>query len=336
MQTEKLTLAENNNNIGMGNQVVNSEVNLDSKNNENIPISMPVDDGSITSRLLKTKIVRIYPGTASACVNGCKKLVFNINTISRRDDQDRRNENELPLFYAEEVVVCEFLCINCNPDSITFNIHDPNTRALYSKSTIEQLPTKIDSCCDDTYYILKNIENYKISATFDKSSVRRYDTRSFYRTYDYMGQSYYKIGEPYIPKETSCCRSLLNCITCIPCCCCFKICLCDDEKKNSDCCCCCCCCCCGDKVQVYDDKRIYIDIYNMNGVPVGKFAHYFEKGFCCCKSTEDFYEVYFPPDANELLRLALIAQIIFFVKTGKLFYFALLPGNRDNIEQFIN
>ena len=334
MQTDKLTLAENNNNIMMGNQVVNSQMNLDSKSNENMPMPIPMD-GAITSRLLNTKIVRIYQGTACACVNGCKKLVFNVNTISRRDDQDRRNENELPLFYVEEEVVCQFLCIDCNPSSITFSFHDANTNALYSKSTIPQLPTKIDSCCDDTYYILKDIDNYKMSATFDKSNIRRYDTRSVYRTYDYMGQSYYKIGQPYIPKEISCCRSCLNCITCIPCCCCFSLCLCDDEKKGCDCC-CCCCCCCGDTVQVYDDKRLYIDIYNMNDVPVGKFAHYYEKGCCCCKSPEDFYEVYFPPDSNEMLRLALIAQIIFLVQTRRLHYFTLLPGSHDNLDQFIN
>ena len=48
-----------------------------------------------------------------------------------------------------------------------------------------------------------------------------------------------------------------------------------------------------------------------------------------------FYEVYFPPDADELTRLALIDQILFFVKFGTN-YFGILPGSRDNLDQFIN
>ena len=163
--------------------------------------------------------------------------------------------------------------------------------------------------------MLPPIDNYKANDTNNKSNISRYDTRSFYRTYDYMGQSYYKIGKPYVPPETSCS---------IDCCCCCK------RKKKKDGFCDCHCGSCDDEIT---DKRIYIDIFNMQDQMVGKFAMYVDPGSCCCSKSEFFYEVYFPPDANELLRLALIAQILFFVKLND-FYFGSLPGSSDGIEQY--
>ena len=68
---------------------------------------------------------------------------------------------------------------------------------------------------------------------------------------------------------------------------------------------------------------------------VGKFAKLNESGCCCCVKGEYFYEVYFPPDANDILRLELIAQILFFVKFG-MNLFGVLPGSRAGIEQWIN
>ncbi len=53
---------------------------------------------------------------------------------------------------------------------------------------------------------------------------------------------------------------------------------------------------------------------------------------------KNFYEFYFPPDTNEMLRLALIGQIIYLAKfkgTGMI-AFATLPGSRDNIEHFMS
>ena len=115
-----------------------------------------------------------------------------------------------------------------------------------------------------------------------------------------MGQSHYKIGWPYVKKEEKCddnCGCIIRCFKC---------------KDRF----CCCCCCCQEKVTKVEinDKRIYIDIFNMLDQSVGKFAYLFEKGCCCCSSDKLFYEIYFPPDANEMVRLALIGQIIFFHK----------------------
>lgn len=312
-------------------------------------LSIP-NDGSITSRLMNTKIVRIHIGTKCACVQGYKKLFFKINTISRRDDLQPQNENELPLFYAEEKLDC-CSCFSCVPFNITIELFDANTMQLFSVSQIRENATKIDECCGDNYLILPNIYNYKVNNINDQSIIRRYDTRSFYRTYDHLGQSHYKIGEPYVEKETSCSDCFCKCILSLPCCCCCD-CSCDEKKQKDskccDCCCCCCCCCSDDKggccccncsdskeVKEIDDKRIYIDIFNMSDQNVGKFAKYFNKTGVCCPEIEMFYEVYFPPDSNEMVRLALIAQILFFIKLNKN-YFGILPGSRYNLEQFIN
>lgn len=343
MQTDILRLA-NNVNEQYDNQYITSGNDINGQYFQTVPM-----DGSLTSRLMNTKIVRIYPGTACACVTGCKKLIFDVNTISKRDDIERKNENELPLFHVEEKTQCHLLC---PPFEITFELFNANNlNELFSTSQITSMPTLVKHCCKDSYLILPAVFNYRANAINDKSIISRYDTRSFYRTYDYMGVNYYKIGKPYIPKETSCCKCFCNCISNIPCCFCFKLCLCDDndEKcgcncnckrgepcKSNFCCCCCCCCngiCCSTKGIILD-KRIYIDIYNMSDQPVGKFAHYVD-GAGCCKNALDFYEVYFPPDANELLRLALIAQIFYFIKFQQN-YFGVLPGSRINLEQFIS
>lgn len=337
MQTEVLRLAENKNNEQNEKNVEFPENNINNPNYETIPMggmganTIPTD-GIVTSRLMNTKIVRIYPGTVCAFTTGCKKLMFNVTTISKRDDNDRRNENELPLFDVIEKLPCHCLWINCAKEIITFEYFDPNNpNVVFAKSNIINRVTKVDNCCDDTYYILPNILTDRVSnGVYNSSTIMRHDTRSHYRTYEIMGQSYYKIGNPYVPKEISCIRGLCNCITCIPCCCCFKLCICNDEPCR----CCCCCCCCTEIPEIYDDKRTYIDIYNMDDQPVGKFARYMEPSGCC-KSGALFYEVYFPPDANEILRLSLITQIIFFIKL-RISFFGILPGSRINLEQFIN
>jgi hypothetical protein len=89
-------------------------------------------DGDLTSRLMNTKIVRIRIGTRCACVKGCKKNYFEINTITRRDDKDRRNENEMPLFYAEENTDCK-ICGCCMPFQITIELFDAKTKELVLK-----------------------------------------------------------------------------------------------------------------------------------------------------------------------------------------------------------
>ena len=68
---------------------------------------------------------------------------------------------------------------------------------------------------------------------------------------------------------------------------------------------------------------------------VGKFAEYYDSSGCCCCLTKTlFHEIYFPPDSNEMLRLSLISQVIFFLHFHQKI-FGTLPGTKDNIVQFI-
>ena len=353
-----LTLKDNQNGIGAyenQNQLSNTPIE---RNNNLETIAFPVNP--LSARLMNAKIVRIHPDSICACVSGYKKIIFNINTISRVDDREPANENETPLFYVEEKLDCSFCCFgSCKPFEIAFEIFDAISKELFSTSTINQLDQKIDICCGDKYIIYAPIYNFKANNPGDMSFVNRYDSRSFYRTYDHLGQSHYKIGQPYIPKEKHCCDdcscSKVPCIGCCVDCCkcensnkpqkksdCKCDCKCDCKKFCRECCYCfyCCCCCCEEKevgkVEVIIDKRIYIDIFTMQDQSVGKFAYLYEK--LCCQKDKNFYEIYFPPDATEMVRLALIAQILYFFKfraTGNIAFHS-LPGNRDNIEQFMS
>ena len=71
---------------------------------------------------------------------------------------------------------------------------------------------------------------------------------------------------------------------------------------------------------------------------VGKYVHYFDQKGCplcgCCQDTTLFFEVYFPADANELLKLSLIGQLLFILDEGVPFFGA-LPGNKDNLSTWI-
>ena len=49
-----------------------------------MPVSFP--QGDPASRLMGTKIVRIRFATKCACVKGCKKLFYHVNTVSKIDD----------------------------------------------------------------------------------------------------------------------------------------------------------------------------------------------------------------------------------------------------------
>lgn len=192
-----------------------------------------------------------------------------------------------------------------------------------------------DCCCEDMYKILAPIHNFKVSNDSDISTVNRYDTRSFYRTYEHLGQSHYKIGQPYVKKEISCCNStiLYNVCLFIPiigCCCdiCLKS-ICDignntNVKNDYQSICSCC-------QETTEDKRIYIDIFNMFDQSVGKFSYFFEGGKYC-QEDKIFFEIYFPPDSTKIVSLALIAQIMFETYPG----FYSLPRSNDNIEQFMS
>ena len=286
------------------------------------PIKTTENQNQLSERLMYAKIVRIHPGTKCACVKNYSKLIFYINTISRIDNQEPANEKETPLFYVEEELPCSFCCFGeCSNFCFKFNIFGAITKELFSESSINTSDSVIDNCCADNYIVYAPINNTKFN-TCGISTINRHDSRSLYRTYEISEQSYYKIGEPYVEVEPPCCECSLLCFCsyipiigcCIRCC----KCNCQDFKKE-------------------DDKRHYIDIFNMNDQPVGKFAFLHEKP-TCCKKGRYFYEIYFPPDANEMIRLALIGQILFFSKFKDICMnaFASYPGSKDNIEQFMS
>ena len=81
-------------------------------------------------------------------------------------------------------------------------------------------------------------------------------------------------------------------------------------------------------------ERSYIDIFNMSDQLEGKFAYCNEKNKPCAKT---FFEIYFPPEANELIRISLISQCIFLFKTSSFqreMFFAYLPGTKPELIKF--
>ena len=292
-----------------------------------IPLTIPtsIPGGDATSKLMSTKIVRIHLAEKCACVKGFKKFYYQVNTISRIDDMNRENENEIPLFDVEEKPTCDFCPIFC-PPIIKYEFTDVNTKDLFSISETRAGNKLVRVCCRNNYYELPEIFSFKPSNLNDVGIIRRYDTRAFYRTYEYLAQPYYKIGEPYVEKEVKC--TCANCISSIPCFACCNC--CNDEPVEEE---PCCTCCTSSPVDL--DKRIFIDIYNMVNQVVGKFAEYYDtSGCCCCLTKTLFHEIYFPPDSNEMLRLSLISQVIFFHHFHQKI-FGTLPGTKDNVVQFI-
>ena len=290
-------------------------------NMTNVPVAVPGADPA--TRLMGTRIVRIRFATKCGCVKGCKKFYYQINTVSRIDDLNPQNENELPLFDAEDIPQCD-ICPMCCPPVIKYEFTDSTTKELFSVSETRAQPERVRVCCGESYYVYPPVFNFKASNANDVTVVERYDSRSFYRTFGYPGQPFYQIGTPYIPVEVSC--SCRRCFAALPCCadCC------DDEPvKNEP----CCACCCEDAPNI---KRKYIDIFNMANQVVGKYAEFYDVSGClCCTKRTLFYEVYFPADANDMLRLALISQMILFLHF-KQNLFGTLPGTLTNLEQFVN
>lgn len=335
------------------------------------PISVINNNNDILSRLINTKMIRIRLHTKNACVTGCKKPFYEINTISRIDDINRQNENEIPLFVIEENTGCDF-CPFCKSPGRKFDVFVAGTQNLISVIETRQDITRIEDCCDccgERYDVYPPIYTYKCLNPNDIGFVKRYDSRSIYRTFEHFGFAYYKLGEPYIPYEKTisekcciccqcvshsicfCCESCCSC-SCKDCCCCScnkDGCKCEcNSKKNSGCCdCCkgCCCCggcggsskgsCCGNDVDIEYDKRSYIDIFTMDNRSVGKYVKFYDVTGCSCNRKETlFYEIYFPSDANDSLRLAILGQMIFFIHFNYNYY-GILPGSRDNLNQFI-
>lgn len=269
-------------------------------------------DGSLSSRLMNARMVRIR--VLRKCV--CSELTwakpyFHVNAISKIDDLNPINEHETPLLEAELYVPC------CCPEPIKYIIIDTQTRQQFSISQNRDMGKRVTNCCSDSYFIFPDILNYKISNPNDLSITKCYDTRSFYRTFEYNGNIFYKIGNPYVPKD-ECCTNICGCCMNPD----FKL------KKGG-----CCEDCCK---NVPLEKRIYVDIFNMADQCVGKYVRYFDQTDCfSCTEPNLFFEIYFPSDANEMLKLALIGHLIFIMQFGP-DIFGVLPGSKDNLSMFIN
>ena len=271
-------------------------------NYASVPNIIP-NDGSISSRLASTGMVRLRIEERCACNKSCSEPCLVVNTISRIDDKNRDNENELPLFEVKNFIPA------CCPLPAQIELLDSNSKLPYSKTFYTGFPKKIYRCCSESYYQFPDMNHFKYSNINDIFVTRCYDSRSFYRTFEYQGQQYYKIGNEFIPNDQCC-----------DCCGCCKVETVEIKKEP-------CCSCC--KSRVYD-KRTYINICNMLGQVVGQCVRYFnESGCCCCQSATFFYEIYFPKDANELAKLALIGQLVFIIDFD-LNQFNILPLTQGN------
>ena len=273
-----------------------------------VPNFVP-SDSPISSRLIGTKMVRIRFETKCADCS-CNKPFFKINTIDKIDDLNPASENESPLLEAEMFIPC--WC----PVPIRFDFIDAQTRQPFSVSQYKEFGRNVVSCCGccgENYFIFPDMLHYKHSNINDISVIQCYDSRSFYRTFSYNGTMLYQIGEPYVPMD-DCCK---NCCAC-----------CKNPVKIKDEPCCNDCCSCCKTVQI--DKRTYVDIFNMSNQCVGKYVKFFEVTGCtCCQTPTLFFEIYFPSDANEMLKLALIGQLIFLLQVGP-DIFGVLPGTSGN------
>ena len=267
----------------------------------------------ISSRLMTSKIIRIHPLSSDCCI-GCNQISLAINVISRIDDENPTNENETPLFRVEENTSC---CCSCtNFFKFHFYAHDSNNESVLYVSEIKDKAKIINNgCCCDSYIELPDILNYKANDSKTQSIINRHDSRAIYITYEYLGQAYFKIGKPYEEKENNCC------------CCCSKV---DDTQanlKDND---------TQEKKGFCESyiERSYIDIFNMSDQLEGKFAYCNEKNKPFAKT---FFEIYFPPEANELIRISLISQCIFLFKIQSFqreMFFAYLPGTKPELIKF--
>ena len=94
----------------------------DNQNYSPVPNYSP-NDGSSSSRLINTRMVRIRYETKFVFCNS-EKRNYQINTISCIDDNNPQNENEGPLFEAELAI--PFCC----PQPPQLNINDAQTNGL--------------------------------------------------------------------------------------------------------------------------------------------------------------------------------------------------------------
>ena len=275
----------------------------------------PPNDGD-SGKLSGVKMVRIRIATKCSLKDLMwAKPYYQINSISKIDDNNHESENEVPLLEAE-LINSRF---SCQPPQ--FDFVDVQSKQPYSTSKNNDLGVKhkICLCCGLKYEEYPNIHTSKAGNAMDTSVTKCYDSRSFYRTFEYQGVAYYKIGEPY------------KCEFVCPCCC-FQI----KEKK-------CgfflpCWLCCKPEEKKEKENRTYVDIFNMSDQCVGKYAFFFNQTGCplcgCCQETTAFFEVYFPTNANEMLKLSLIGNLIFIMNFG-IPIFGVLPGTKDNLSTWV-
>ena len=262
-----------------------------------VPSSSPSDGKLGGVRMVRIRLDR------KCAPSECRtdKPYFQINSISAIDDNNPQNENEVRLFDAELAIP------RCCPQPPQFNFFDTQSRQPYSLCRFDGFPINHYACCccGERYEEFPNMITNLLSNAMDTSTTKCYDSRSFYRTFEYQGKAYYKIGHPYV-KDDSCC------------CCKKKI-----EVANNP-----CCSCCKKTEKV---TRLYVDIFNMSDQVVGQYVHFFDtSGCCCCVKATEFAEVYFPSDANELLKIALVGHLLFLLAIGT-DIFVTLPGKKEDL-----
>ena len=311
-------------------QLLQTEPN---QNYSPVPDSTP-NDGSTRAKLINAKMVRIRIEKKWA-FNELKirKPYYLINTISKIDDNNPQNENESPLLEAE--LIHSIFC--SEPDK--FNFYDAQTKQPYSISRLNGFGNKSGKICcfgqnEEEY---PDMSHSKVGNLTEISVTKCYDSKSFYRTFEYQGKAYYKIGRPYKPAPVVVAPVApppQKCLCVCPCLC-FYIeeykfyCLFCDKDGNCN------FCCCKNEQKEGNEKRTYVDIFNMSDQSVGKYVHFFgHSGFLCFGDNNEFYEVYFPPDANELFKLSLIGHLLFIIQSPPpTFWF--LPGSKDNLASFV-
>ena len=268
----------------------------DDQNYSPVPSSSPSDGKLGGVRMVRIRLDR------KCAPSECRtdKPYFQINSISAIDDNNPQNENEVRLFDAELAIP------RCCPQPPQFNFFDTQSRQPYSLCRFDGFPINHYACCccGERYEEFPNMITNLLSNAMDTSTTKCYDSRSFYRTFEYQGKPYYKIGRPYVKDDT---------------CCCAKYCICCQKKPEGEdvgCCqnCYCCQICCKKEEKI---KRLYVNILNMSDQVVGQYAFFFDKtGCCCCEKITEFYEVYFPSDANEILKAALVGHFLFILANG--------------------
>ena len=183
---EDILKLEQNKNIQQSRSIPNASANIFMKSEDrqdfnpinvtNIPNPL-IDNGDAFSKLMNTKMVRIRLNSKCACVKEGRKNFYIINTISKIDDINPENENELPLFEIEEHVGC-FLSQCCEPEGVKFDVFESMTKQLNAVIETRQNITKIQECCcccGENYDVYPPIYNYKCVNPNDISTVKQYD-----------------------------------------------------------------------------------------------------------------------------------------------------------------